>query len=65
MRKADSQLASRMGRGVARPIDKEAEKRRGWRNLGIFVVDISDQRLSWADQKLVEELGDRLYGKRS
>ncbi len=65
MRKADAQLASRMGRKVARPIDAEAEKRRGWRKLGIFVIDISDKRLSWADRKLVEELGNRFYGKRS
>lgn len=63
MKKADQQLASRIGQNVARPIDAEAEKRRGWRELGILVIGADDTRLTWVEKKLLEELGLRLYGK--
>ena len=64
MKKADAQLASRIGHKVVSPIDAEAEKRRGWRELEILVIGADDARLTWVEQKLLEELGARLYGKR-
>ncbi len=64
MKKADAQLASRIGQNVASPIDAEAEKRRGWRELGILVIGVDDARLTWPEQQLIEELGNRLYGTR-
>ncbi len=65
MKKADAQLASPIGHKVASPIDAEAEKRRGWRQLGILVVGVGDPRLTWVEQKLLEDLGNRLYGNRN
>lgn len=65
MKKADAQLASPIGHKVAIPIDAEAEKRRGWRRLGILVVGVTDPRLTWVEQKLLEDLGNRLYGNRN
>ena len=64
VKRPDSQLASRIGHQVARPIDAEAEKRRGWRKLGILVIAIDDARLTWPEQQLIEALDNRLYGAR-
>ncbi|MDP6516312.1 MAG: hypothetical protein QF926_06800 [Alphaproteobacteria bacterium] len=50
--------------GGRRP-DPEAVKREGWRAERILVVDAADPRLTWPERMLVEQLGDRLYGRRS
>ena len=39
-------------------------KRDGWRDQGVLVVAIDDERLSWPEKELVTQLGDRLYGPR-
>jgi hypothetical protein len=65
MKKADAQLASPIGQRVASPMDAEAEKRRGWRQLGILVVGVEEPRLTWVERKLLEDLGNRLYGNRN
>ena len=44
--------------------DQERVKRDGWRDQGVFAVSISDPRLNWSERELVEQLGNRLYGKR-
>ena len=44
--------------------DQERVKREGWRNQGVFAVSINDPRLNWSERELVEQLGNRLYGKR-
>jgi hypothetical protein len=61
---ADSQLACRHGRLVPSRMDAEAEKRRGWHDLGILVVDLADDRLSWPERQALENLGNRLFGAR-
>ncbi len=43
----------------------EEVKREGWREHGILVVSEDDQRLTWPERELVQQLGRRLYGKRS
>jgi hypothetical protein len=39
-------------------------KRDGWRNHGVLVVSLEDQRLSWPERELLRQLGTRLYGAR-
>lgn len=39
-------------------------KRDGWRELGLLAVSVDDQRLTWPERELVEQLGTRLYGPR-
>ncbi|VDS10474.1 hypothetical protein PARHAE_03690 [Paracoccus haematequi] len=39
-------------------------KRDGWREQGLLAVSVDDQRLSWPERELVEQLGTRLYGPR-
>ena len=39
-------------------------KRDGWREHGVLAVSVDDQRLTWPERELVEQLGTRLYGPR-
>jgi hypothetical protein len=55
---------SHLGRQQPEPIDAEAEKRAGWRELGVLVVAEQDPRLTWSERALVRQLGARLYGQR-
>jgi hypothetical protein len=45
--------------------DPEQVKREGWHEQGLFAVRIDDQRLTWPQRELVEQLGTKLYGKRA
>lgn len=38
-------------------------KREGWREQGLLVVATDDGRLSWPEQQLSRQLGEKLYGK--
>ena len=42
--------------------DPEAIKRQGWHEMGLLVVQVHDQRLTWPEQELVKQLGEKLYG---
>ena len=42
----------------------EEVKRDGWREQGLLAVSVDDQRLTWPERELVEQLGTRLYGPR-
>ncbi len=42
----------------------EEVKRDGWREQGVLAVSVDDQRLTWPERELVEQLGTRLYGPR-
>lgn len=39
-------------------------KHDGWREQGLLAVSVDDQRLTWPERELVEQLGTRLYGPR-
>jgi hypothetical protein len=51
------------GFGGDRP-DPENIKREGWNSKGILVVKADDQRLSWPEQQMIRQLGEKLYGKK-
>lgn len=40
-------------------------KRHGWREHGLFVVSLDDDRLTWPEREMVRQLGERLYGSRN
>ena len=42
----------------------EEVKRDGWHEQGVLAVSVDDERLTWPEQELVRQLGDKLYGKR-
>lgn len=39
-------------------------KKDGWREQGVLAVAVDDARLTWPEQELVRQLGEKLYGKR-
>ncbi|MDD3030627.1 MAG: hypothetical protein PHS57_10210 [Alphaproteobacteria bacterium] len=44
--------------------DPERIKREGWSTQGILVVQKDDKRLSWPEKELIQQVGEKLYGKR-
>ncbi len=51
------------GYGGARR-DADRVKRDGWMEHGFLAVSIDDEQLTWPENELVRQLGDRLYGPR-
>jgi hypothetical protein len=39
-------------------------RRDGWHEQGVFAVSVDDERLTWPERELVEQLGTKLYGPR-
>ena len=39
-------------------------RREGWHEQGVLAVSIEDERLTWPERELVEQLGTKLYGQR-
>ncbi len=39
-------------------------KQDGWREQGVLVINVNDQRLSWPEREQIRQLGDKLYGVR-
>jgi hypothetical protein len=46
------------------PMDKEAVKSAGWKELGILVVDVNYKGLSDAERNFIENIGNKIYGRR-
>lgn len=44
--------------------DPDRVKREGWQEQGILAVSVEDERLTWPERELVEQLGSKLYGPR-
>ena len=40
-------------------------KKDGWCEQGVLAVAVDDARLTWPEQELVRQLGEKLYGKRA
>jgi hypothetical protein len=43
--------------------EPEQVKREGWCEQGILVIAANDQRLSWPERELIQQIGNRLYGR--
>ena len=56
-----SMVASIYGQNRRTP---EEVRRDGWREQGILAVPVEDSRLTWTERELIQQLGNRLYGKR-
>ena len=48
------------GYGGRRPSPDQV-KREGWREQRVFAVSLDDDRLTWPERELIQQLGDRLY----
>ncbi len=58
-----AQPRSSLGRVQGFTINAEATKVFGWNSHGILVVAENDTRLTWVEQELVRQLGEKLYGR--
>ena len=38
-------------------------KRQGWQAQRVLVIDANDERLTWPERELIQQLGERLYGR--
>ena len=45
--------------------DPERIRREGWHEHHMLAVSLDDHRLTWPERALVEQLGSKLYGRRS
>lgn len=45
--------------------DADQVKREGWQEQGVLAVSVTDDRLTWPERALVEQLGTKLYGART
>lgn len=45
--------------------DADQVKREGWHEQGVLAVSVNDDRLTWPERALVEQLGTKLYGART
>ncbi|WP_398473477.1 hypothetical protein [Tardiphaga sp.] len=48
-----------------RPMDLDAMKASGFRNAGILVVNLNDQRLNHMDVERLKAIGTKLYGPKA
>ena len=49
---------------IVRRRDPEKVRSDGWHELGIFAISVDDPKLTWPEREFIEQIGDRLYGKR-
>ena len=54
---------SALGRLMPIAMDTEAIKRDGWQKHGILAVDITDPRIGWMEREVLQQTGERIYGK--
>lgn len=44
-------------------VDVERVKREGWESHQILVVNLNDPRLDFVERRMVQQLGETLYGR--
>jgi len=54
-------LKCNLGRLQPKQIDAEKIKREAFKNDGILVVKVDDERLSWPEKELIKQIGDKIY----
>jgi hypothetical protein len=56
---------SPLGKMQPTKIDLEKVKKEGWKNDGILVVKKDDERLSWDEQELIKQIGNKIYNNQN
>jgi hypothetical protein len=62
--KDDYRIRTSMTGWSPSPMDTQAVKEKGWKELGILVVDVSYRGLSDAERAFIENIGSKIYGRR-
>jgi len=52
---------SPLGRLQPEKIDPEKLKQQGWKENGILVVNINDDRLNWPEKEIIKQIGNKIY----
>jgi hypothetical protein len=48
----------------ATSVDYDRVKRNGFHDSGILVIDVNDPNLTWDQRELLNQIGEKFYGKR-
>lgn len=54
-----------LGRRYPEAPEPEEIKRHGWRDQGLLVISPEDDRLNWMEREVLQQAGERLYGRRT
>ena len=46
-------------------IDSEKIKKQGWKENQILVVNVNDERLTWPEEEVIKQIGNRIYNKKN
>ena len=52
---------SPLGRLQPEKIDPEKLKQQGWKENGILVVNVNDDRLNWPEKEIIKQIGPKIY----
>jgi len=52
---------SPLGRMQPEKIDPEKIKKQGWKENGILVVNVNDDRLNWPEKEIIKQIGTKIY----
>ena len=52
---------SPLGRIQPQQIDTEQLKKDGWKENGILVVNVNDNRLNWPEKETIKQIGTKIY----
>ena len=52
---------SPLGRIQPEKIDPEKLKQQGWKENGILVVNVNDNRLNWPEREIIKQIGTKIY----
>lgn len=54
---------SALGRVQSSSIDCQQIKSDGWHRDGWLVIHIDDPAIGWIERQVIQQIGDRLYGR--
>lgn len=52
-------------RFIPTQMDVEEAKRDGWNQHRILVISADDPRINWMERQVIEQIGQRLYGRKT
>lgn len=56
---------SALGAFIPETMDVEDVKKHGWIDHRILVVRADDARIGWIERQVIEQLGEKLYGRKA
>ena len=60
----EASIPCALGKLIPEVIDVETLKADGWNDHRILVVGADDTRINWMERQVIEQMGERLFGRR-